>query len=56
MKRRDERELALKILYALEFNPISVEEQIDKLDPDLKQNASEFALKIIKVGSEKKMN
>ena len=54
MKRRDERELALKILYALEFNAISVEEQIDKLDPDLKQNASEFALKIIKVGSEKK--
>jgi len=54
MKRRDERELALKILYALEYNSISVEDLIDELDPELKKNASDFALKIINVGREKK--
>jgi N utilization substance protein B len=48
MKRRAERITALKILYALEFNPTSVEEQIDLYKANIQEDVSEFATDIIK--------
>lgn len=54
MKRRIERELALKILYALEFNPTSIEQQIDLYNQNFKENVSEFAANIIRTATENK--
>ena len=54
MKRRNEREFALQILFAQEFNPISVSEQFDMLDEEMKQDATDFARKIVNLGVEKK--
>lgn len=55
MKRRKEREFALQILYALEFNPGSYHEQIDLRDEDEKKFATEFARKIIRICSEEQL-
>jgi N utilization substance protein B len=52
MKRRLEREIALKILYALEFNPTTIEEQIDLYNKNFKENVSEFAVDIIRNATE----
>ena len=48
MKRRAERITALKILYALEFNPTGIEEQIDLYKTNIQEEVSEFAIDIIK--------
>ncbi|MBN1408005.1 MAG: transcription antitermination factor NusB [Calditrichaceae bacterium] len=48
MKRRNERITALKILYALEFNPMSIEEQIDLYKTNIQEDVSEFATDIIR--------
>ena len=48
MKRRVERITALKILYALEFNPTGIEEQIDLYKTNIQEEVSEFAIDIIK--------
>ena len=52
MKRRAEREIALKILYALEFNPIGFEAQIDLYNQNNKEAVSEFAIEIIRTVTE----
>ena len=52
MKRRAEREIALKILYALEFNPIGFETQIDLYNQNNKEAVSEFATDIIRTVTE----
>ncbi len=54
MKRRKEREFALKILYAVELNPIPFTEQIEQMDSHYKKNASDFSKRIIKICSSNK--
>ena len=54
MKRRAERVTALKILYALEFNPTGVEEQIDLYTTNFQEDVSEFATDIIRTTIENK--
>ena len=54
MKRRIERELALKILYALELNPTTLEQQIDLYNQNFKESVSEFAADIIRTATEHK--
>lgn len=54
MKRRAEREIALKILYALEFNPITIEEQIDLYNQNNKDKVSDFAIEIIRTVNDNK--
>ena len=54
MKRRVERITALKILYALEFNPTGIEEQIDLYKINIQEDVSEFALDIIRTTTENK--
>lgn len=53
-KRRNEREFALQVLYAQEFNSLPADEQISLLDEELRQYASDFARKIIDRSLEKK--
>ena len=48
MIRRKEREVALKALYANEFNDIPVEEQFEFLKASEEEYASDFAFKVIK--------
>ncbi|HGY55990.1 MAG TPA: transcription antitermination factor NusB [Caldithrix abyssi] len=47
MNRRKERELALQMLYALEFNPTSVQESIEHLDGKRRKYATDFARRLI---------
>ena len=54
MKRRKEREFALKILYAVELNPIPFTEQIEQMDSHYKKNASDFSKRIIEICSSNK--
>lgn len=54
MKRRKEREFALKILYAHEFNAEPVSVLIERLNGDNKQLATGFALDIIRTCIEKR--
>lgn len=54
MKRRKEREFALQVLYALEFNPIPYQEQIDRIDIEFKNDTSDFARNIIRIVCEQK--
>ena len=54
MKRRKEREFALQILYALEFNHTPFSDQIERMDPQFKQYATEFSKKIIEICDEYK--
>jgi len=49
MKRRKEREFALQLLYALEFNPDPVESMLENMDAELKKCATTFSLNIINV-------
>lgn len=49
MVRRKEREFALKVLYAVEFNDTPVEEQLDYLKQSEAEFATEFAVKLIKI-------
>ncbi len=49
MKRRKERELALKILFAHEFNPIPVDDQIKYLNEELKRSLTEFSRELIQL-------
>lgn len=54
MKRRAERITALKILYAMEFNPTGIDEQIDLYKINFQENVSEFALDIVRTTAENK--
>ena len=54
MKRRKEREFALKILYAVELNPSPFTEQIEQMDSHYKKNASDFSKQIIEICSSNK--
>ena len=54
MVRRKEREFALKVLYAVEFNNSPVEEQTNYLKQSEVEFATEFALSLITIYSEKK--
>lgn len=54
MKRRAERELALKILYALEFNPTTYQEQIDLYSQNFNEEVSVFATDIIRTTTDNK--
>lgn len=54
MVRRKEREFALKVLYAVEFNNSPVEEQTNYLKQSEAEFATEFALSLITIYSEKK--
>jgi N utilization substance protein B len=54
MKRRKERELALQVLYAHEFNPEPVSVIIERLNDDKKDLATDFAVGIIKACIERK--
>lgn len=47
MKRRNERQFALQVLYGLEFNDVSPMEMVDRLDPDYRKFATDFALKLV---------
>ncbi|HID38245.1 MAG TPA: transcription antitermination factor NusB [Calditrichaeota bacterium] len=47
MTRRKEREFVLQVLYALELNPLPVQEAVNRLGAKYKKNASEFALQLI---------
>jgi N utilization substance protein B len=49
MIRRKEREFALKVLYALEFNDITAEEQIGYLEQSDSKSATEFSKSLIKL-------
>ncbi|KAA3611282.1 MAG: transcription antitermination factor NusB [Calditrichaeota bacterium] len=48
MDRRKEREFALKVLYASEYNDIELDEQFNLLKQSEPDHASEFAMKIVK--------
>jgi transcription antitermination protein NusB len=48
MIRRKEREVALKALYANEFNDIPIDEQFEYLKTSEKEFASDFAFSLIK--------
>ena len=54
MKRRKEREFALKILYAYEFNAEPVSVLIERLNDDNKALTTDFALGIIRTCIEKR--
>ena len=54
MVRRKEREFALKVLYAVEFNNIPIEEQTNYLKQSEAEFATDFALSLISIYSEKK--
>jgi len=54
MKRRNEREFALKVLFACEYNDLPVGEQILNLDTELKKSETAFARKLIDLSLEKK--
>ena len=54
MKRRKEREFALQVLYAHEFNPEPVSVIVERLNDDKKKLATDFALGIITSCIEKK--
>lgn len=54
MKRRKEREFALQILYALEYNDVSFSEQIELLDKQYQFQNTEFARQLIKLVVENK--
>lgn len=54
MKRRDEREIALKILYALELNPSTTQEQVDLYKENFDINVTDFSANIINTATEKK--
>jgi len=53
MVRRKEREFALKVLYAVEFNHIPIEEQTNYLKQSEAEFATDFALSLISIYSEK---
>jgi len=54
MKRRAERETALKILYALEINPSPVSEQIDLYKENFLEEITGFSTDIIRITSDRK--
>ena len=54
MKRRKEREFVLQLLYAMEYNPQTVQAALDELDADLKKYSTDFALRLIQVCQENK--
>lgn len=54
MKRRKEREFALQVLYAHEFNPEPVSVIIERLGEGKKELATDFAVSITKSCIEKK--
>ena len=54
MVRRKEREFALKVLYAVEFNNIPIKEQTNYLKQSEAEFATDFALSLINIYSEKK--
>lgn len=47
MKRRNERQFALQILYSMEYNDVSASELIDRMEDEHKKYASDFALKLV---------
>ena len=54
IKRRQEREFVLQMLFAGEFNSEPLESQIRLLDDFTRQKATPFARKLIKICQEKK--
>ncbi|MGD9898397.1 MAG: transcription antitermination factor NusB [Calditrichaceae bacterium] len=54
MKRRKEREFALGILYACEYNSDPYSSLIERMDEEQKKHASDFAVRIIKLCTEQK--
>ncbi|MEJ2054075.1 MAG: transcription antitermination factor NusB [Calditrichaceae bacterium] len=54
MKRRAERETALKILYALEINPSEAYEQIDLYKQNFAEEVTNFSVDIIRIAMQKK--
>jgi N utilization substance protein B len=53
MKRRNEREFALKVLFACEYNDLPVHQQIANLDLELLKYETKFSRKIIDLALEK---
>lgn len=49
MKRRNERQFALQVLYGMEYNDVTQSEMIDRLDDKYKKNASDFSLQLVGV-------
>jgi len=56
MKRRKERERVLQILYALEYNPMPIEELLNQFDAPFKNDVSEFSHKLIKLADTNKVS
>jgi transcription antitermination protein NusB len=54
MKRRAERETALKILYALEINPSEAYEQIDLYKQNFAEEVTNFSVDIIRIAMQQK--
>jgi transcription antitermination protein NusB len=55
MKRRKERERVLQVLYALEYNPIPVEELLNQFETPFKKDVSEFSQKLIEIANVNKV-
>lgn len=49
MKRRKEREFVLQMLYAMEYNPQTIQAALDGMDSELKKYSTDFALRLIQV-------
>jgi len=56
MKRRKERERVLQILYALEYNPMPIEELLNQFDAPFKNDVSEFSHRLIELADTNKVS
>ncbi|MBD3225995.1 MAG: transcription antitermination factor NusB [Caldithrix sp.] len=54
MKRRREREFALRVLFAHEFNPVPIYQQIENLNAEFRKFDTQFARSIIDIYTDNK--